>query len=80
MFTKVETVTMLSAFCSLGEKNKTRTDRFGHRTDMLQRQQNIAPEQHVLQKSAEWTQLRIWMRPNSQTPIQQLSISSKMYL
>lgn len=53
MFTKVETVTMLSAFCSLGEKNKTRTDRFGHRTDMLQRQQNIAPEQHVLQKSAE---------------------------
>lgn len=53
MFTKGEIVTMLSALCSLGKENKKRTAGFGNRTDMLQKQQNIAPEQQVIQKSAE---------------------------
>lgn len=53
MLTKVKIFTMLTTFCSLGEENKTKTRGFGHRTDMLQRQQNIAPEQQVLQNSAE---------------------------
>lgn len=53
MLTKVKIFTMLTTYCSLGEENKTKTGGFGHRTDMLQRQQNIAPEQQVLQNSAE---------------------------
>lgn len=67
MLTKVKIFTMLTTFCSLGEENKTKTRGFGHRTDMLQRQQNIASEQQVLQNSAEWTGLRIWMRQNLTT-------------
>lgn len=50
---------MLIALCSLGKENKTRTAGFGNRTDMLQRQQNIAQEQQVLQKSAEYERIKI---------------------
>lgn len=50
---------MLIALCSLGKENKTRTAGFDNRTDMLQRQQNIAQEQQVLQKSAEYERIKI---------------------
>lgn len=53
MLTKVKTVTMYTTFCSLGGENKTKTGGFGHRTHMLQRQQNIAQEQQILQQSVE---------------------------
>lgn len=75
MLTKVKTVTMYTTFCSLGGENKTKTGGFGHRTDMLQRQQNIAPEQQILQQSVEWTGIRIWMRQNSTTISQLKNVS-----
>lgn len=47
----VDTITVLSTFCSLGEENKTRADGFGHRTDRLQKRND--PEQQVQHKSAD---------------------------
>lgn len=48
---------MLTAFCSLGEENKTRAGGFGHRTDRLQRQERNDSEKQVQQKSANFKEL-----------------------
>lgn len=48
---------MLSTFCFLEEKNKTRADGFGHKTDRLQKRND--PEQQVQQKSEDVRKLSL---------------------
>lgn len=57
MCKNVEMISVLSAFCFLGEKYKTRAGWFGKKTDKLKKQERNYPKQRLQHKSANFKEL-----------------------